>query len=93
MGKVLVTGGAGFLGSHLVDRLLDLNHEVVCADSLVTGNKANIAHQANNKRLEFIQHDVSVPLHISVDQIYNLACPASPPHYQRDPIQIGRAHV
>jgi len=76
--RVLVTGGAGFLGSHLTDRLLADGHEVVCVDNLFTGTKRNIEHLRNHERFEFIRHDVTFPLYIEVDEIYNLACPASP---------------
>ena len=85
--RILVTGGAGFLGSHLIDRLLARGDEVVCADNLFTGSKRNIEHVLDNPRFEFMRHDVTFPLYIEVDQIYNLACPASPVHYQHDPVQ------
>jgi UDP-glucuronate decarboxylase len=91
--RVLVTGGAGFLGSHLVDRLLADGHEVVCADNLFTGSKRNIAHLYGQPRFEFIRHDVTFPLYVEVDQIYNLACPASPVHYQHDPVQTTKTSV
>lgn len=91
--RVLVTGGAGFLGSHLCDRLLAEGHEVVCVDNLFTGTKRNIAHLHNNSRFEFIRHDVTFPLFIEVDEIYNLACPASPVHYQHDPVQTTKTSV
>lgn len=91
--RVLVTGGAGFLGSHLCDRLLADGHEVVCVDNLFTGAKRNIAHLHNNPRFEFIRHDVTFPLFIEVDEIYNLACPASPVHYQHDPVQTTKTSV
>jgi UDP-glucuronate decarboxylase len=91
--RVLVTGGAGFLGSHLCDRLLAEGHEVVCVDNLFTGTKRNIAHLHNNPRFEFIRHDVTFPLFIEVDEIYNLACPASPVHYQHDPVQTTKTSV
>jgi UDP-glucuronate decarboxylase len=84
--RILVTGGAGFLGSHLIDRLLADGHEVVCADNLFTGSKRNIAHLYDNPAFEFMRHDVTFPLYLEVDQIYNLACPASPIHYQHDPV-------
>ena len=88
--RILVTGGAGFLGSHLVDRLVLDGHHVVVADSLLTGSRANIRHLLENPSVEFIKHDVTVPLHAEVDQIYNLACPASPVIYQHDPIHTAR---
>ena len=91
--RILVTGGAGFLGSHLIDRLLGQGHEVVCADNLFTGSKRNIEHLHGNPRFEFIRHDVTFPLFIEVDQIYNLACPASPIHYQHDPVQTTKTSV
>ena len=91
--RILVTGGAGFLGSHLTDRLLDRGHEVVCVDNLFTGSKRNIDHLHNNPRFEFIRHDVTFPLYIEVDEIYNLACPASPIHYQHDPVQTTKTSV
>jgi UDP-glucuronate decarboxylase len=91
--RILVTGGAGFLGSHLVDRLLDQGHEVVCVDNLFTGNKRNLDHLHGNPRFEFLRHDVTFPLYVEVDEIYNLACPASPIHYQRDPVQTTKTSV
>jgi UDP-glucuronate decarboxylase len=91
--RILVTGGAGFLGSHLIDRLLDQGHEVICADNLFTGTKRNIDHLHDNPRFEFIRHDVTFPLYIEVDEIYNLACPASPIHYQHDPVQTTKTSV
>ena len=91
--RILVTGGAGFLGSHLIDRLLDRGDEVVCADNLFTGTKRNIDHLHDNPRFEFLRHDVTFPLYIEVDQIYNLACPASPVHYQHDPVQTTKTSV
>jgi len=91
--RILVTGGAGFLGSHLIDRLLDRGDEVVCADNLFTGSKRNIEHLHGNPRFEFLRHDVTFPLYIEVDQIYNLACPASPVHYQHDPVQTTKTSV
>ena len=80
--RILVTGGAGFIGSHLVDRLVSEGHMVIVADSLFTGRKSNLAKHFNNPRFEFIRHDVTQPLHVEVDQIYHLACPASPIHYK-----------
>jgi UDP-glucuronate decarboxylase len=91
--RVLVTGGAGFLGSHLVDRLLERGDEVVCVDNLFTGAKRNLYHLAGNPRFEFIRHDVTFPLYVEVDEIYNLACPASPIHYQHDPVQTTKTSV
>ncbi len=91
--RILVTGGAGFLGSHLIDRLLAQGDEVVCADNLFTGTKRNIEHLLGNPRFEFIRHDVTIPLYVEVDQIYNLACPASPVHYQHDPVQTTKTSV
>ncbi len=91
--RILVTGGAGFLGSHLIDRLLDQGHEVVCADNLFTGTKRNILHLTGHPHFEFIRHDVTFPLYIEVDEIYNLACPASPIHYQHDPVQTTKTSV
>jgi UDP-glucuronate decarboxylase len=91
--RILVTGGAGFLGSHLTDRLLADGHEVICIDNLYTGTKVNIDHLHNNPRFEFIRHDVTFPLYVEVDEIYNLACPASPIHYQHDPVQTTKTSV
>lgn len=91
--RILVTGGAGFLGSHLCDRLLARGDEVVCADNLFTGSKRNIEHLHVNPRFEFIRHDVTFPLYLEVDEIYNLACPASPVHYQHDPVQTTKTSV
>ena len=91
--RVLVTGGAGFLGSHLIDRLLKQGHEVVCVDNLFTGTKRNINHLHSEPRFEFIRHDVTFPLYVEVDEIYNLACPASPIHYQHDPVQTTKTSV
>lgn len=91
--RILVTGGAGFLGSHLIDRLLNRGDEVVCVDNLFTGSKRNIEHLLNHSRFEFLRHDVTLPLHIEVDQIYNLACPASPIHYQHDPIHTIKTSI
>ena len=91
--RVAVTGGAGFLGSHLCDRLLDAGHEVLCVDNFYTGAKRNIAHLMSNPMFELMRHDITLPLVVEVDQIYNLACPASPPHYQRTPIQTTKTSV
>lgn len=91
--RILVTGGAGFLGSHLIDRLLDRGDEIVCADNLFTGTKRNVEHLHDHPRFEFVRHDVTFPLYIEVDQIYNLACPASPIHYQHDPVQTTKTSV
>jgi UDP-glucuronate decarboxylase len=91
--RILVTGGAGFIGSHLSDRLLAEGHEVICVDNLVTGSKRNIAHLRDNPAFSFRLHDVTAPLDIKVDEIYNLACPASPLHYQRDPVQTVKTAV
>ncbi len=91
--RILVSGGAGFLGSHLCDRLLDDGHEVLCVDNLFTGAKQNIAHLLGNPFFEFIRHDVTFPLYLEVDEIYNLACPASPVHYQHDPVQTIKTSV
>lgn len=91
--KVLVTGGAGFLGSHLIDRLLEMGHEVLCVDNLFTGTKRNIDHLHAHPLFEFMRHDITFPLHVEVDEIYNLACPASPIHYQHDPVQTTKTSV
>jgi len=91
--RVMVTGGAGFLGSHLIDRLLEKSYEVLCVDNLFTGSKDNIAHQLGHPQFEFIRHDITFPLFVEVDEIYNLACPASPIHYQHDPVQTTKTSV
>ena len=91
--KILVTGGAGFLGSHLCERLLGDGHEVLCVDNLFTGTKENIADLLPNPHFEFLRHDVTFPLYVEVDEIYNLACPASPVHYQYDPVQTTKTSV
>ncbi|SMX29595.1 UDP-glucose 4-epimerase [Pelagimonas phthalicica] len=91
--RILITGGAGFLGSHLSDRLLEQGHEVICLDNLFTGTKRNIDHLHAHPRFEFLRHDVTFPLYIEVDEIYNLACPASPIHYQHDPVQTTKTSV
>lgn len=91
--RVLVTGGAGFLGSHLCERLLKEGSDVLCVDNFFTGNKSNIAHLMDNPRFELLRHDVTFPLYVEVDEIYNLACPASPIHYQFDPVQTTKTSV
>ncbi len=91
--RVLVTGGAGFLGSHLCDRLLAAGDDVICLDNFFTGSKDNIRHLLDNPSFELMRHDVTIPLYIEVDQIFNLACPASPIHYQRDPVQTTKTSV
>ena len=91
--RVLVTGGAGFLGSHLCDRLVADGHEVLCVDNFFTGAKANIAHLLGHPRFEVLRHDVTLPLQVEVDEIFNLACPASPIHYQSDPVQTTKTSV
>lgn len=91
--KILVTGGAGFLGSHLCDRLIERGDEVLCVDNLFTGTKVNIAHLLSHPRFEFMRHDITFPLYVEVDEIYNLACPASPIHYQFDPVQTTKTSV
>ena len=91
--RILVTGGSGFLGSHLCDRLLARGDEVVVADNLFTGRRRNIEHLIGHKRFEFMRHDVTFPLYVEVDEIYNLACPASPIHYQHDPVQTTKTSV
>ena len=91
--RILVTGGAGFLGSHLIDRLLGQGHEVLCLDNLFTGTKRNMEHLFGVPRFEFMRHDVTFPLYVEADEIYNLACPASPIHYQHDPVQTTKTSV
>jgi len=91
--RVLVTGGAGFLGSHLCERLLDEGNDVICLDNFFTGTKENILHLMDNHHFELLRHDVTFPLYIEVDEIYNLACPASPVHYQHDPVQTTKTSV
>ena len=93
MGRVLVTGGAGFIGSHLCERLLNDGYDVLCVDNYYSSTKANISHLLDNPRFEVIRHDVTFPLYVEVDQIFHLACPASPIHYQRDPVQTTKTAV
>jgi UDP-glucuronate decarboxylase len=93
MQKILVTGGAGFLGSHLCERLARDGHDVICLDNFYTGGKANIKHLLGRPEFELLRHDVTFPLYVEVEQIYNLACPASPIHYQRDPVQTTKTSV
>jgi UDP-glucuronate decarboxylase len=93
MQSILVTGGAGFLGSHLCDRLLEGGHDVLCVDNFFTGSKHNIRHLLSNPHFELMRHDVTFPLYVEVAQIYNLACPASPIHYQHDPVQTAKTSV
>ena len=91
--KILVTGGAGFLGSHLCERLLAQGHDVLCVDNYFTGSKDNVLHLLNHPKFELMRHDVTFPLYVEVDEIYNLACPASPVHYQFDPVQTTKTSV
>src|SRR6202048_4707153 len=91
--RVLVTGGAGFLGSHLCERLIGQGHDVLCVDNYFTGSRANIPHLIRRPRLDVMRHDGTFPLYVEVDQIYNLACPASPIHYQFDPVQTTKTSV
>jgi UDP-glucuronate decarboxylase len=91
--RILVTGGAGFLGSHLCERLLDEGHDVLCLDNFFTGTKDNVLHLLDNPHFELMRHDVTFPLYVEVDEIYNLACPASPIHYQHDPVQTTKTSV
>jgi len=91
--RILITGGAGFLGSHLCERLINDGHDVICLDNFFTGTKENILHLMDNNRFELMRHDVTFPLYIEVDEIYNLACPASPIHYQHDPVQTTKTSV
>jgi UDP-glucuronate decarboxylase len=93
MQKILVTGGAGFLGSHLCDRLIERGHDVLCVDNYFTGSKANIKHLLDHPHFELMRHDVTFPLYVEVDRIFNLACPASPIHYQHDPVQTTKTSV
>jgi UDP-glucuronate decarboxylase len=91
--RCLVTGGAGFIGSHLCERLLSQGHEVLCVDNFFTGRRANVAHLLDKKNFELLRHDITFPLYVEVDEIYNLACPASPIHYQFDPVQTTKTSV
>jgi len=91
--RILVTGGAGFLGSHLCERLLKDGHDVICLDNFFTGTRDNVLHLLDNPHFEILRHDVTQPLYTEVDEIYNLACPASPPHYQADPVQTTKTSV
>jgi UDP-glucuronate decarboxylase len=91
--RILVTGGAGFVGSHLCDRLIERGDEVLCLDNFYTGTKENVAHLLANPRFEIIRHDITFPLYVEVDEIFNLACPASPIHYQNDPVQTTKTSV
>ena len=91
--RVMITGGAGFIGSHLTDRLLRDGCEILCVDNFYTGTKRNILHLANNPAFELLRHDITFPLYVEVDEIYNLACPASPIHYQNDPVQTTKVNV
>ena len=91
--RILVTGGAGFLGSHLCDRLIKRGHDVLCVDNFYTGDKANVGHLISHPNFEFMRHDVTFPLYVEVDEIYNLACPASPIHYQWDPVKTTKTSV
>jgi UDP-glucuronate decarboxylase len=91
--RVLVTGGAGFLGSHLCDRLIGAGHEVLCVDNFFTGSRRNVEHLIGDKRFELLRHDITFPLFVEVDEIFNLACPASPVHYQHDPVQTTKTSV
>ncbi|MDO9586250.1 MAG: GDP-mannose 4,6-dehydratase, partial [Syntrophales bacterium] len=93
MKRILITGGAGFLGSHLCERLLDKGCEVLCLDNFFTGSKKNVIHLKANQRFELIRHDIINPIHLEVDQIYNLACPASPVHYQYNPIKTIKTNI
>jgi UDP-glucuronate decarboxylase len=91
--RILVTGGAGFIGSHLCDRLLRGGHDVLCVDNFLTGSQANVVHLLDSRHFEIVEHDVTSPLQVEVDQIYNLACPASPVHYQADPVRTTKTSV
>ena len=91
--KILVTGGAGFIGSHLCEKLLSKGHEVICVDNYYTGSKSNVKNLLDYSKFELIRHDITFPLYLEVDEIYNLACPASPIHYQYDPVQTIKTSV
>jgi len=91
--RVLIAGGAGFLGSHLADKLLDRGCQVLCVDNFFTGTRRNIEHLLDHKRFELLRHDITHPLFVEVDEIFNLACPASPIHYQKDPVQTTKTSV
>ena len=91
--RILITGGAGFLGSHLSERLVNEGHDVLCLDNFYTGSKRNVRHLLDKSNFELMRHDVTFPLYVEVDRIYNLACPASPIHYQRDPVQTTKTSV
>ncbi|MGB1875461.1 MAG: NAD-dependent epimerase/dehydratase family protein, partial [Rhodospirillaceae bacterium] len=93
MKRILVTGGAGFIGSHLCERLIAENHEILCVDNYFTGRRHNVAHLMNQSGFELMRHDVTFPLYLETDEIYNLACPASPVHYQFDPVQTTKTSV
>lgn len=93
MKRILVTGGAGFIGSHLCERLLQNGHDVICLDNYFTGNKSNIRHLLNNHQFELVRHDVIEPFYAEIDEIYNLACPASPVHYQYNPIKTMKTSI
>jgi UDP-glucuronate decarboxylase len=93
MKQMLVTGGAGFLGSHLCERLLADRHDIVCVDNFFTGTRQNVAHLIHNPYFECLRHDITFPLYVEVDRIFNLACPASPIHYKRDPVQTTKTSV
>ncbi len=91
--RALVTGGAGFIGSHLCDRLIETKHDVLCLDNFFTGQKRNVSHLIGNPYFELVRHDITFPYYVEVDRIFNLACPASPPHYQHDPVQTTKTSV
>ena len=93
MARILVTGGAGFIGSHLCDRLIEQGHKVICLDNFYTGRKDNVAHLLNNHNFEVVRHDIIEPVLLEVDQIYHMACPASPVHYQHNPVKTIKTNV